>query len=58
MKWKFLFTYLLNFISYYASFYFIISENAFFFFLANMIQFYLKKIKRRFYYEVKSFSTL
>lgn len=32
MKWKFLFTYLLNFISYYASFYFIISENAFFFF--------------------------
>lgn len=25
------FTYLLNFISYYASFYFIISENAFFF---------------------------
>jgi len=31
VKWKFLFTYLLNFISYYASFYFIILENAFFF---------------------------
>ena len=50
------FTYLLNFISYYASFYFIISENAFFFSKYDTILF--EKIKKEIYYEVKSFSTL
>ena len=44
MKWKFLFTYLLKFISYYASFYFIIPENAFFFSKYDTIL--LEKIKK------------
>ena len=56
MKWKFLLIYLLKFLSYYASFYFIIPENAFFFSKYDTIL--LEKIKKEICYEIKSFSTL
>jgi len=46
VKWKFLLIYLLNFISYYASFYFIISENAFFFFFSKYDTILFEKNKK------------